>query len=61
MENKRGAYKEEEQLKSCTVTVRITQEQQQYIDMLIKSGKAKNKAAAIQYLISKSIVLNPHG
>ncbi|MFQ3382545.1 hypothetical protein JOW62_09755, partial [Escherichia coli] len=48
-------------IKSKTITVRITEEQQQYIDMLIVQGNGKTNAAAIQYLINKHIVLHPKG
>lgn len=48
-------------IKSKTITVRITEEQQQYIDMMIVQGKGKTNAAAIQYLINKHIVLHPKG
>ncbi len=34
-------------IKSKTITVRITEEQQQYIDMLIVQGNGKTNAAAI--------------
>jgi|GEM_PF-2599458 len=49
------------QIKTNTLTVRITDDQQKYIDKLIEQGKAKTNAAAIQYLINKSMLLNPKG
>ncbi|MHA1054663.1 hypothetical protein [Enterobacter mori] len=52
----RNAYKSEDELKSKTITVRITQDQQAYIDKLISEGKAKTNAAAIQYLINMGMI-----
>ncbi|HDT0681260.1 TPA: hypothetical protein QIB78_004745, partial [Enterobacter asburiae] len=49
------------ELKSKTITVRITEEQQAYIDKLIVQGKAKNNAATLQYLITKHMALFPEG
>lgn len=61
MDKKRGAYKAEDKLKSAVVTTRITTVQEEYLDMLIVQGKVKTKPAAIQYIITKAILLNPKG
>ncbi|ATR53969.1 hypothetical protein CTI66_18480 [Klebsiella pneumoniae] len=57
----RKAFKSGSELKSKTITVRITEEQQAYIDKLIVQGKAKNNAATLQYLITKHMALFPEG
>lgn len=57
MSEKRGPYKTQEEVKSKTVTVRITEEQMNYLNYLIAIGKGKTNAAAIQYLINKEMIL----
>ncbi|EPY3962324.1 hypothetical protein ACXDGR_000152 [Klebsiella pneumoniae] len=53
----KNSYKNEKDIKSKTITVRVTNEQQEYINNIIDNGKAKTNAAAIQYLINKDIAL----
>lgn len=57
MSTKRGPYKAKDEVKSKTVTVRITEEQLEYIEHLIASGKGKTNAAVIQYLINQEMIL----
>lgn len=53
----KGSYKTDAEVKSKVITVRVTVDQQEHIDKLIESGKAKTNASAIQYLINKDITL----
>ncbi|WP_212408473.1 hypothetical protein [Erwinia sp. E602] len=51
------SYKKESELKSKTITVRLTESQQEAVDSLISTGKAKTNASAIQYLINQYMIL----
>ncbi|MHA3670153.1 hypothetical protein ACX1IQ_16700 [Yersinia enterocolitica] len=42
--------------KSRMVGVRISDRQNEYLEKLISEGKAKNKSAAIQFIINERII-----
>lgn len=45
------------QIKSYQVGVKLNDRQVELLNQLIKDGKAKTKASAIQYLINKETIL----
>ena len=53
--HKRNNMKE---IKSHPVSVKLNDAQVQLLEQLIKDGKAKTKASALQYLINQYTILN---
>lgn len=43
--------------KTEQVTVKLTPTQKEFLDSMIETGKAKNLAASIQYLINIAMIL----
>ncbi|MGP6488953.1 hypothetical protein [Duffyella gerundensis] len=52
--NSRSNMKEK---KTEQVTVKLTPTQKEFLDSLIETGKAKNLAASVQYLINIAMIL----
>lgn len=46
------------EIKSHPVSVKLKDAQVQLLEQLIKDGKAKTKASALQYLINQYTILN---